>query len=312
MYDGYGVCLREYIYIGAKMVADYQPQTGKYYYYTIDQIGSTRIVTDDAGNIVYAAAHDPYGGVQQTWVNTFNPELKFSGKEQDTESGLYYFGARYYDPTLYRFLSPDPVIPTDRALYDPQRWNLYAYCLGNPVRYVDLGGKFAEKYQLVVQRMYLAGDMIIGQISLILYRGGDRYTFDLGSTTEKNSVHIPPGEYIGKIEYSEDFKALVINLYQRDENGVLQRVKLSNGKYAAIHQGISNGCITTKDDIVKQLAGLYLTLEFSGQRAMTANQIGQVLWAFYELDVLSVIKTYEVFFMMIEIKITVLDPPKAN
>lgn len=45
---------------------------------------------------------------------------------------------------------------------------------------------------------------------------------------------------------------------------------------------------------------------------MTANQIGQVLWAFYELDVLSVIKTYEVFFMMLEIKITVLDPPKAN
>jgi len=45
--------------IGAKMVAEYQPQTGNYYYYTSDQIGSTRIVTDDAGNIVYATAHDP-------------------------------------------------------------------------------------------------------------------------------------------------------------------------------------------------------------------------------------------------------------
>jgi len=45
--------------IGAKMAAEYQPQTGKYYYYTSDQIGSTCIVTDDAGNIVYAVAHDP-------------------------------------------------------------------------------------------------------------------------------------------------------------------------------------------------------------------------------------------------------------
>ncbi|MBC7348573.1 MAG: hypothetical protein H5U05_01210 [Candidatus Aminicenantes bacterium] len=63
--DGYGECLREYLYIGAKMVAEYQPQTGKYYYYTTDQIGSTRIVTDDTGNIVYAAAHDPYGGVKE-------------------------------------------------------------------------------------------------------------------------------------------------------------------------------------------------------------------------------------------------------
>jgi len=40
------------------MVAEYQPQTGKYYYYTTDQIGSTRIVTDDTGNIAYSAAHD--------------------------------------------------------------------------------------------------------------------------------------------------------------------------------------------------------------------------------------------------------------
>jgi len=67
-------------------------------------------VTNDLGNVVYAAAYDPYGGMQQTWTNAFNPELKYSGKEQDAESGLYYFGARYYDPTIYRFLSPDPVI----------------------------------------------------------------------------------------------------------------------------------------------------------------------------------------------------------
>ncbi|MDI6699589.1 MAG: RHS repeat-associated core domain-containing protein [Candidatus Saccharicenans sp.] len=100
-YDGYGVCLRKYIYVGAKMVAEYQPATGKYYYYTTNQINSTRVVTDDNGNVVYAAVHDPYGGIHQTWANAFNPELKFSGKEQDAESGLYYFGARYYDPTLY-------------------------------------------------------------------------------------------------------------------------------------------------------------------------------------------------------------------
>ena len=81
-YDGNGECLREHIYLGAKMVTEYQPQTGKYYYYTTDQIGSTRIVTDDTGNIVCAAAHDPYGGVQQTWVNIFSPKLKFSGKQQ--------------------------------------------------------------------------------------------------------------------------------------------------------------------------------------------------------------------------------------
>ncbi|MCR4409577.1 MAG: RHS repeat-associated core domain-containing protein [Candidatus Saccharicenans sp.] len=61
-----------------------------------------------------------------------------------SESSLYYFGARYYDPALYRFLSPDPVIPTDRALYNPQRWNLYGYCLNNPLNLCDPDGRASD------------------------------------------------------------------------------------------------------------------------------------------------------------------------
>ncbi|MBC7363433.1 MAG: hypothetical protein H5U07_02675 [Candidatus Aminicenantes bacterium] len=131
-------------------MAEYQPQTGKDYYYTTDQIGSNRMMTDDQGNMVYAAAHDPYGGVQQTWVNVFNPKLKFSGKEQDAESALYYFGARYYDPALHRFLSPDPVIPTDQALCNPQCWNLYGYCLGDPINYYDLEGASIQPVNILI------------------------------------------------------------------------------------------------------------------------------------------------------------------
>ena len=152
-YDGLGACLREFIYIGAKLVAEYQPLENKYYYHTTDQINSTRIVTDDNGTVVYAAAHDPYGGIQQTWVNTFDPALKFSGKERDEESGLDYFGARYYDHTLYRFLSVDPVVSTDLGLANPQFWNSYSYCGNNPLRFFDKGGRsfliFIASYELL-------------------------------------------------------------------------------------------------------------------------------------------------------------------
>ncbi len=137
-YDGYRNCLREYIYVGAKMVAEYQPAQNKYYFYTTDQINSTRVVTDENGNVVYAAVHDPYGGKHHTYVNAFDPVWKFSGEE------LYYFGARYYDPALYRLHGPDPVIPTDVALYAPQRWNLYGYCLGNPQNLVDPDGRWSK------------------------------------------------------------------------------------------------------------------------------------------------------------------------
>ena len=101
----------------------------------------TSPITNDSGAVVYAAAHDPYGGVQKTWTSTYDPVLKFSGKERDAESGLDYFGARYYDRTQYRFISVDPVINVGAALGNPQRWNLYSYCGNNPIGYFDLDGR---------------------------------------------------------------------------------------------------------------------------------------------------------------------------
>ncbi|MEN6561276.1 MAG: hypothetical protein ABFD52_10920 [Acidobacteriota bacterium] len=56
-YDLYGECVRDYIYMGAQLVAEYRPPTSQYYYSQGDQINSTRVVTDDTGTAVYSAAH---------------------------------------------------------------------------------------------------------------------------------------------------------------------------------------------------------------------------------------------------------------
>lgn len=124
-YDHNGICVKDYIYVGNKLLAEYLPQTGKYYYHMQDQINSTRIVTDDDGNVVYSAAHGPYGDIQQEWVNTYNPKQKFSGKERESYSDLDYFGARYYDSHSYRFTSVDPVRNRDEAIVNPQLWNMF-------------------------------------------------------------------------------------------------------------------------------------------------------------------------------------------
>ena len=115
-------------------------QENKLYYYLPDQINSTRIITDQTGTVVYSAAHDPYGGIQKTWVSTYDPALKFSGKERDAESGLDYFGARYFYTGHYRWLSVDPIINREEALANPQLWNLYAYCRNSPITYWDPDG----------------------------------------------------------------------------------------------------------------------------------------------------------------------------
>jgi RHS repeat-associated protein len=78
--------------------------------------------------------------VQKTWVNTYDPDLKFSGKEREGYSGLDYFGARYYDHKSFRFNSVDPIINKEEALYNPQLWNLYSYCRNNPITFLDANG----------------------------------------------------------------------------------------------------------------------------------------------------------------------------
>ena len=76
-------------------------------------------------------------------------EVEFTGKERDAESGLDYFGARYFGSAQGRFTSPDPYNVVLQAkgdefsayLSQPQNWNKYAYTWNNPLRFVDPNGE---------------------------------------------------------------------------------------------------------------------------------------------------------------------------
>jgi RHS repeat-associated protein len=67
-------------------------------------------------------------------------EPRYTGKERDAESGLDYFGARYYGSSMGRFMSPDPGGLLFQKPEDPQSWNLYAYARNNPLSNVDPTG----------------------------------------------------------------------------------------------------------------------------------------------------------------------------
>jgi RHS repeat-associated protein len=62
-----------------------------------------------------------------------------SGKERDSQTGLDFFGARYFSSAQGRFTSPDEPF-ADQHPGDPQSWNLYAYARNNPLKFVDLTG----------------------------------------------------------------------------------------------------------------------------------------------------------------------------
>lgn len=64
-----------------------------------------------------------------------------TGKERDTETGLDYFGARYYGSSMGRFMSPDPLLNSGRP-DNPQTWNRYSYALNNPLTVTDPTGLY--------------------------------------------------------------------------------------------------------------------------------------------------------------------------
>jgi RHS repeat-associated protein len=64
-----------------------------------------------------------------------------TSKERDNETGLDYFGARYYASTQGRFTSADPLISSG-AVESPQSWNRYTYVLNNPLRFIDPNGLY--------------------------------------------------------------------------------------------------------------------------------------------------------------------------
>ncbi|MBU6998115.1 MAG: exo-alpha-sialidase, partial [Theionarchaea archaeon] len=104
-------------------------------YYHTDHLGSTRVATNEQGNTVTEAMYTPFGES----VVEGDENFLFTGKEKDS-SGLHYYGARYYDSSLGRFITRDT---WPGEIRDPQSLNGYTYCKSNPMKYIDQWGNFA-------------------------------------------------------------------------------------------------------------------------------------------------------------------------
>ncbi len=135
-------CTR-FIWAGSTRIATIAVTSGTIHYWHGDHLGSSSVVTDSTGAKVQTVAYYPYGGTranQSFSTPAVDVPYKYTGKELDN-TGLYYYEARYYDPTLGRFISPDTIVPNQ---YDPQSLNRYAYVRNNPLRYTDPTGHFFD------------------------------------------------------------------------------------------------------------------------------------------------------------------------
>src|SRR6478752_56182 len=144
-----GTTKSEYIFFGGERVArrDGATGTGGVFYYFSDHLKTASVITDSAGVIKAESDYYPWGGELQ-FVNNDTNDYKFTGKKRDLETGLDYFGARYYSNGLGRWVSADwsstPVPVPYADFYDPQTLNLYQFVGGNPASKADPDGHAGE------------------------------------------------------------------------------------------------------------------------------------------------------------------------
>ncbi|MCI0530022.1 MAG: RHS repeat-associated core domain-containing protein, partial [Nitrospira sp.] len=163
---GSGTTCKKYIYAGSERVAmvPVAGSAGEVYYFHGDHLSSTSVITDKCGNKVLETRYFPYGSkrVENSYSGCTSLDNRirhfFTGQELDGETGLYFYGARYYDPVLGRFIQPDSLVPNPR---DPQDLNRYTYAGNNPLKYTDPTGhgKFWKKvagYALVAVGVVVA------------------------------------------------------------------------------------------------------------------------------------------------------------
>ena len=118
-------------FLGDKLVAIKAGDTLRYVHQ--DHLTGTSLMSTSGGALDSSITYLPYGTTRAGSVNT---DKKFTGQRLDG-TGLYYYGARYYDPVIGRFISADVFL---QDISNPQALNRYSYVLNNPLRYTDPSG----------------------------------------------------------------------------------------------------------------------------------------------------------------------------
>jgi RHS repeat-associated protein len=160
------------------------PETNTLIYLLGDHIGSSSVTTDASGVKTASALYKAFGETRyceapcKGTLGNLGTDYKFTGQREEAALGIYFFNARWFDPSLGRFISPDTIVPT--GTQGTQAWDRYAYVNNNPVKYNDPTG------HLVCQE----GQMASGGKCVNVGDGGDYgYGGGGGGDTNSNNHH---------------------------------------------------------------------------------------------------------------------------
>lgn len=175
----------------------------KLYFYHPDYLSTATYLTSSNGKAYQFFLNLPFGETmaEQLPGSYYKTPYKFTSKELDEETGLYYYGARYYDPRISVWYSVDPL--AEKA----PSWTPYRYCFNNPVRFTDPTGLFegpgdefktpdeaAKDFALNYNGQSIINNVEVGAVLYQNKNGTYSYTEPTGATTyelRKNDIGVP-------------------------------------------------------------------------------------------------------------------------
>ena len=154
------------------------------FYYHPDHLGSSSYITNLDGEVTQHIEYVPFGEVFiEERNNTWNTPYLFNAKEFDEETGMYYYGARYYEPKLSLWMSVDPFAEKARDI------SPYVYCNQNPIIMFDPDGKKAWIVIWATQSSDATGRMRIGHTGVVV----ENYKLNVNTNGVKR--YEPTGTY---------------------------------------------------------------------------------------------------------------------
>ncbi|MFV0507562.1 MAG: RHS repeat domain-containing protein, partial [Bacteroidales bacterium] len=145
--NGQGFCCDDAKRTKSTLPADNVDYEKLQYYYHPDHLGSASYITNLDGEVVQHIEYVPFGEVfLEERNNTWNTPYLFNGKELDEETGLYYYGARYYNPRISLWYGVD-VLNEERYGLSP-----YQYCQNNPIMLTDPTGLLDDEWDYDIEK----------------------------------------------------------------------------------------------------------------------------------------------------------------